>query len=380
MAELARIDPDPAPPVQQSAPAARRLPVRQMAIAGAGLLMAAFGAWWLFDRLTNVYVVDARIAAEIVLISSRVPGWLVAVPASEGSGVATGDVLLQIDERDAMSRRDELDLAVRALEADTGTTRARIELVDARTTSRQEAAEARLAGAESELAGSLSEYEIAESDWQRAGTLRGRNLVSQQDWEAARNQYRTAEQRIKRFEALVATASADLHEVESERAEIKVLTSELASLGASLAQKRLEAKRAGAQLGDHAIKSPIDGIVDELFVDAGEYVAVGQRLLAMHDHTRQWIKANVKETDISHLAPGGTVEVTVDAYPDTVRSATIRRIGNAATSQFALMPNPNPSGNFTKVAQRVEVVIDLDEPDPRLLPGMMVEVKVPKSR
>jgi membrane fusion protein, multidrug efflux system len=72
------------------------------------------------------------------------------------------------------------------------------------------------------------------------------------------------------------------------------------------------------------------------------------------------------------------VTVRVDAYPDGPTAGTVRRIGDAATSQFALLPNPNPSGNFTKITQRVEVTIDLDEPDPLFKPGMMVEVKIPR--
>ena len=85
----------------------------------------------------------------------------------------------------------------------------------------------------------------------------------------------------------------------------------------------------------------------------------------------------MKETDLRHLAPGDAVSIRVDAYPDRARRGVIRRIGDAATSQFALLPNPNPSGNFTKVTQRLEVTIDFVEHDPRLKPGMMVEVKIP---
>ena len=115
--------------------------------------MLIWAGWWLYDRLTHVYILDARVASEMVLISSRVPGWLVAVPAMEGDTVSTGDVLIRIDAREAASRRGELDLAVRALEADADTTRARIAMVEARTASRWEAAKARLSGAESELGG-----------------------------------------------------------------------------------------------------------------------------------------------------------------------------------------------------------------------------------
>jgi membrane fusion protein (multidrug efflux system) len=70
------------------------------------------------------------------------------------------------------------------------------------------------------------------------------------------------------------------------------------------------------------------------------------------------------------------VAVHVDAYPDDVFEGTIERIGVAATSEFALLPNPNPSGNFTKVTQRLPVRIAIDQQDGRLRPGMMVVVDI----
>ncbi|MDZ7826523.1 MAG: hypothetical protein U5R48_11480 [Gammaproteobacteria bacterium] len=53
----------------------------------------------------------------------------------------------------------------------------------------------------------------------------------------------------------------------------------------------------------------------------------------------------------------------------------LSRIGHSATNQFALLPNPNPSGNFTKITQRIEVRIEIEDPVPDLRPGMMVEVE-----
>ena len=51
-------------------------------------------------------------------------------------------------------------------------------------------------------------------------------------------------------------------------------------------------------------------------------------------------------------------------------------IGNATTSEFALLPSPNPSGNFTKITQRLPVRIALQQKDGLLRPGMMVEVNI----
>ena len=89
-----------------------------------------------------------------------------------------------------------------------------------------------------------------------------------------------------------------------------------------------------------------------------------------------WVDANVKETDFRKLAIGASARITVDAYPNRVFEGDVVRLGEAATSQFALLPSPNPSGNFTKVTQRLPVRISIDQQDGLLRPGMMVEVSI----
>ena len=115
-------------------------------------------------------------------------------------------------------------------------------------------------------------------------------------------------------------------------------------------------------------------LVDRVFVEEGEYVTPGQRLLLVHDPKKVWIDANVKETDIRKVKIGQTVDVTVDAFPDKKFAGKVTAIGNAATSEFALLPTPNPSGNFTKITQRLRVRVAIDQEQNLLRPGMMVEV------
>jgi len=98
----------------------------------------------------------------------------------------------------------------------------------------------------------------------------------------------------------------------------------------------------------------------------------------LHDPARLRIDANVKETDIRHFKPGLHVEVTADAYPDRSFEGIVDRISGAATSEFALLPNPNPSGNFTKISQRIPIRITVPQPREWLKPGMMVEVLAKK--
>jgi len=69
------------------------------------------------------------------------------------------------------------------------------------------------------------------------------------------------------------------------------------------------------------------------------------------------------------------VTIAVDALPGQRFPGTVTRVGQAATSEFALLPNPNPSGNFTKITQRLPVRIAVQQVGGALKPGMMVELE-----
>ena len=100
------------------------------------------------------------------------------------------------------------------------------------------------------------------------------------------------------------------------------------------------------------------------------------RLAIVHDANQIWIDANIKETEVRKLHVGQSVDVYIDAYPDDEFLGTIATIGNSTTSEYALLPTPNPSGNFTKITQRLPVRIAIRQEDQKLRPGMMVEVSI----
>src|SRR5690606_7083911 len=89
-----------------------------------------------------------------------------------------------------------------------------------------------------------------------------------------------------------------------------------------------------------------------------------------------WVDANVKETDFGQVKVGAPVSISVDAYPDIEFTGEVVRLGHAATSQFALLPSPNPSGNFTKITQRLPIRVAIEQREDLLRPGMMVELSI----
>jgi membrane fusion protein (multidrug efflux system) len=129
-------------------------------------------------------------------------------------------------------------------------------------------------------------------------------------------------------------------------------------------------------LARRTITAQFDGIVDATFVDVGEYVTPGTRIVMYHAPGDVWIDANVKETDFGRILVGSQASITVDAFPGRTFKGEVIGMGGAATSQLALLPSPNPSGNFTKVTQRLPIRVSIDAAGMKLRPGMMVEVYV----
>lgn len=340
------------------------------------LIIAIAFCYWLYQRATHVYSDDARISADMIDISSKVSGWIVEFPVSSGDKLNPGDVIASIDSREIRLKLKELEADLSALASQYQATQAEIVMVEQQTDGGLQVANSQLTAAQSLLASSDSELAFRTKEWERAQTLRKKKIIAQQGYESAQTFYQKAQQ--ARQTALASVAIAQAKKVEASAAQ-----SRLAVLERGLARQRYQRESLEAQierqridLQDRHMISPQTGTIDKVFVDSGEYVQPGRRLLLMHDPNKVWVNANIKETQIRHIAVGQAVAIKVDAYPDIKFSGVVEKIGHAVTSQFALLPNTNPSGNFTKVTQRLTIKVAIDQHDSQLRPGMMVEVAI----
>ena len=348
-----------------------------------GSILAALivlgGCWWLYRQVTHVFVNDARIAADVIAMSSRVPGWITTVDVIAGDTAKKGRILVRIDERESRLRLQALDAQLAGIVRRRAEIEARIALTDGQTQSRIAAERAAIRSAEAAVAAATAQRDLAGQDNERAEKLAPRGAITRARLDQTRAALETARQQVMSAEAELEKARAALAEAEATRAELTVLHTQLAELGPEEERLRAEREQAAIDLGDRIITMPFDGVVDQVFVDEGEYVTPGQRLLMVHDPERVRVEANVKETDIRFFRPGKTVTITVDALPGRHFEGKVTRVGQAATSEFALLPNPNPSGNFTKITQRLPVRIAVAQDGGELKPGMMVELEARAS-
>jgi len=355
----------------------RRLRLRLFAILALVLIVLGAGGTWLHRLLTHVYVDDARIAADMIALASRVPGWVQEVRVIAGDQVRQGEVLVRIDGRDSALALQELEARIAGLEARRAELEARIALVDAQTASQQAAERASLEAARAALPAAEAERLLAEAEHRRAVELMASGSGTRQRQDQTRAALDTARQKVLTATAEIASAEARLAAAGAAREELTVLRRQLDALAPQERELRAQRDRAALDLRDRVIAMPLDGVVSRVFVDTGEYVTPGQRILLVHDPAQVRVEANVKETEVRFFRVGTRVHISVDAYPGRRFEGVVERVGGAATSEFALLPSPNPSGNFTKITQRLPLRIALDPPPEGgiLRPGMMVVVE-----
>ncbi|MGE4538291.1 MAG: HlyD family secretion protein [Desulfovibrio sp.] len=343
---------------------------------GLGLVVAALAGWvWL--RWNHVTENDAKVEADMVTISSRVDGFVAARPVTDGDKVEKGQELARIDQREASLEVEELRAKLEALRLDSERLTTQLGVTRGSTESDVDASRARREGAEAALSAAQAELERTRLDYDRNKRLVAQKVISTQAWDVARTTNEQTAEKMRQAKAAMAEARANLADAEARRGDVAVLQKRIEQLAAQMAEVRAQIRQKEVSLADRVVRSPIGGVVDRKFVEPGEFVIPGQRMLLLHDPKAVWVEARLKETKLAGVRPGQPVAITVDAYPGRRFAGTVERVGDAATNQFALLPSPNPSGNFTKITQRVPVRIKVDQPaDNPLRPGMMVEVDI----
>jgi len=256
----------------------------------------------------NGYVVARTRAA----VSSKVPGRLAYLGVSEGSSVSEGDVLARLENGDYEAQVAE--------------------------------ATANLATSHAQQVEAEADRDQQQSDAKRLRDIRAQNkqLVSQQEVDAAETRLATADARVRAAVARVTAAEASL-------------------------------RFARVNLANTEIRAPFTGTVLRKEAEVGEVVApsVGGGLtrgavVTMADLKSLEVEVDVNEAYISRLRGGQAARITLDAYPDTSFAGRVRQVVPTADRQRAT----------------VQVKVSIVDRDPRILPemGARVDFLEPEAR
>ena len=188
----------------------------------------------------------------------------------------------------------------------------------------------------------------------------------------AERAWKRAEQLTKLGPNLIAPAAA-----EEARTALDVAEATYQATRAQLDQSRAGLQEARDNLAKTRLVSPISGRVVRLAVEEGEVAVPGTfsretgLLLTIADLSVILAKVQVDETDVVRLSQGDSVEVTIDAYPDSAFMGRVTRI-----SQSAKLTNTQTASGSNDRAVDFDVEIRLDAPPENVRPDLSCTARI----
>jgi membrane fusion protein (multidrug efflux system) len=331
---------------------------RKLLMAGATAAALAGAAWYGWDYWTvGQYLVstdDAYVKADNTTIAPKVSGYLREVLVGDNEHVKAGQVLARIDERDFQVALDQARSDVAAAEAAIASKQAQLgvqqTVIDA---------------AKATIDVDKATVTFAAQESKRYTDLAATGYGSVQNAQHAQSGIAGAQAAIQRDTANLASALK----------QVDLLKAEIAQANAALARAHALQRQAELNLGYTTIVAPVDGVVGNRTLRIGQYVQAGTQLMSVVPVAGAYVVANFKETQLTDVREGQTVDITVDMFPGQVVHGHVDSIAPASGQEFALLPPDNATGNFTKVVQRIPVKIALEGNNNALVtlrPGMSV--------
>lgn len=350
---FARSGAEPPPPPPKRPFYKRPLPLIIGGIVIVGAVVVGV-LWWLHARQYET-TDDAFVQADVTQVSPRVAGHVDAVYITDNQFVQKGQRLVDLDPRDFESKVKQAQASVVAAEKVLQQARDNVLSAQASVGAAQAAEDA-----------AKTEADRAHDELNRYEHLSPQAVTQQQ---------------LINLRAAAASADANLAAARQRtiaaQATAKSAESQVQVAQAQLDQTRAALHAAELQLSYTKISAPIAGHVTNRNVNVGDYVQVGQALMALVPQD-VYAVANYKETQLDLMKPGQPADITVDAFPGHVFHGKVDSIQRGSGAAFSLLPPENATGNYVKVVQRVPVKIVFDNEGFPLGPGMSVvpQVKV----
>lgn len=327
----------------------RRLGVLSLLLVGPAAIAIA-GAWFWMSSGRYVETENAYVKADLIVVSAEVSGQVVEVAVADNAPVAAGDILFRIDPQ-------RFEVARARAEAELGMARRKVEALKAHYRTK------------------MAELEAAVRDAEFMRTELDRTLRLSQGGTVAEAEVLSDERLAAQAEDKTAVAREGITEVRAELGgDAELPVDEHPDVRRALSELR----QAEIDLASTTVRAPSDAIAANVKLQAGEYVEAGDAVLSLVSTGGFWVEANLKETDLTHVAVGQRAELVVDAHPDVVWKGRVASLAPATGAEYALLPPQNASGNWIKVVQRVPVRLEIvaQEGAPELRAGMSVAVSI----
>ena len=276
---------------QAKAPAS---PMRKIILGALLLLLILFIYHVLSDRYTP-YTSQARVETFLTQIAPEVAGDVLEVDVKDNSRVQKGQLLFRIDP-------EPYQVAVRAAEANLSVALQGADVSEADIV----AAKAQIAKQRADLAASRELNSIVTNLVAKRALSETQGIRSRAD--------------TQQTVADLARSQADLQKAIAALGQPGMKNPKVRQASAALDQARLD-------LRNTEVRAPANGVVTNLRLAAGQYVAPGQPLLSFLESGPRWISADLKENQLGNVKPGQEVILALDVLPGKLFRGRVNSVG-----------------------------------------------------
>jgi HlyD family secretion protein len=298
-------------------------------------------------------------AVTTVLVGSQVSGQIKELHADFNTLVKKNQVIARIDPEIFQAK-------VSQAQADLESARAAVLNQEAQVQrARADVENARAAHAEARANTAKAQVAVADArrDLDRKAELFRRELIAKSELDSAEAAHDSA---LALLDAARAKEQALVAGIQSVQAQLRVTEATLQSARAQVDQKRAALRQAQVDLDHTTIRAPVDGVVVSRAVDVGQTVAASLAAPTLftiaEDLGKMQVEVSVDEADIGRIKLEDRATFTVDSFPGQTFRGTVTQIRKAA-----------------QIVQNVvtyTVVVAVDNPGGRLLPGMTANAKM----
>ena len=327
-------------------------------------------------------------AVTTVQVGSQASGTISALSADYNSVVKKGQIVAQLDPAVSKAQVDQARANLQQAQASLQQARAAVANSRAGVSDAQAKAEAAastaqnnqagVAGARANLAVLKAQQDDALSYLKQQQSLLKSGVVPQRDLDVAQTAYQTAQAKYDQAAAQLNQAilseqmaagsgvAQSQAQVQQSQAQVQQSQAQVQAAEAQVQQAAAALQLAEVNLAHTTITSPIDGIVVSRDVSVGQTVAASLSAPTLftiaNDLTKMQVIANIDQADIGVVENAKSVKFTVDAFPGKDFDGKIEQ----------MRLNPQNVQNVVTY----NVVIDVDNPDQKLKPGMTANLTI----
>ena len=361
------------------------------------VVLAVLLAWFIHFRLKYA-VSDAvfiRTDSLATLGFDRVSGRILTMEKKEGDPVQNGEIIARIDDEPYRLEAKRLESEIQATREKQEEQKLLLERLRKETELNVKIAAARVIqlkkqkkAMDAKAASIQALIDQLSRDRQRFTKLYKERVVAKQKAEDIDTQVsvQNAEKKAvmenaTAIEASIHSAQLDVRLAEAKRSQIDEVKKTIQSLSESIKGLSAALENEQRNITACALRSVINGRVAKQYVSAGDIVSPTSAIYAVLDPKNLYVVALLEENKLKGVTPGDAVNIKVDAYPKQKYKGVVRQVLPASAATFALAPRDISAGEFTKVAQRIPIRIDITEGDISILQvGLSGEVEIRRER